>query len=409
MATAAVQDQNQLLQNAIHNASILQDSERKYLQLTSNQGGTSPNLALGESYSFYLQNTSAYIDMFRIWFYDVEVVYTPNAGSVQTNRGGIWTILGNLRIALGNHVYKVRASAIPLLLSTIQKHGWRWHDPGNETYNYSYELYGSSNGGTTSQDMQYTSGTNTFTGYLDIPVAFLQMVKDADGLMPTLSNSGVSVEFTTISALAGADAYRYPANVSGGATLALGATPGVVEVYARVLTQTTVFTTTPLAAPIAGPAFVFEENPYNLQSTAPTFYTFQGQSAESKLVKAIIIINNPGEVAGEFSTATAVSEFDLYYDASKETWRNATAENPFSIANFLADQRAAYGDLPPGVLVLDWSRGTDAEYPNNHGYLDLNTYKNAGFRLTYGNAPQTGAQVIVLPFFLNPTLYEAQS
>lgn len=407
MATAAQQDENQLLQNAIHNASILQDSERKWLQLTSNQGGTSPNFALSETFSFYLQNTSAYIDMFRVWLKDVQLVYTPSTGSIVANRGGIWSILGNLRIALGNHVYKVRAAAIPLLLSTIMKHGWRWHDPGNETYNYSYELYGSDNGGTISQDVQYTSGTNVFTGYLDIPVAFLQMVKDADGIMPTLSNSGVSVEFTSVAALSGTDAYRYPANVTAPATLTLGT--GVVEVFARVLTQTTVFTTTPLAAPIAGPAFVYEENPYNLQSTAPTFYTFQGQSAESKLVKAIIIVNNPGEVAGEFSTATAVSELDLYYDASKEVWRSSTAENPFSVANFLADQRAKYGDLPPGVFVFDWSAGTDPEYPNNHGYLDLNIYKNAGFRLTYGNAIQTGAQVIVLPLFLNPTLYEAQS
>ncbi|MHB1701493.1 MAG: hypothetical protein ACYCSN_15445 [Acidobacteriaceae bacterium] len=417
--TAAQQAQAQLLANAAHNAQVLQQTQWDWVPFGSNSNTTTPGFALSTPYTFTLQNTSAYLDGIRIWLNDIDIDVTITSGAVTPTTAGIWAMLGTLQVALGNNVYQVNAAAIPLLMASWQKRGNPFNYAGQTTYAFSAGLYGSVNGSTSTVGApSYAAGHNFFTGYLDVPFAMLEMVYDGDGIMPSLSNAGISVKFTTNASFGGAtgaaaDAYRNAAYIPSTVTVALGTTSsygasGQISVWGHVATQTDVMSTSALPPFIVGPAFLVQENATTIAGSTSAFYPFQGQSAQTKLVKAMVIVNNPGEVAGYFCNNDNMVELSLMYDGSKKAVESTVAENPFAIANWLVDQRKLYGDQPPGVFFFDWSAGTDPEYPNDYGYLDLTVYKNAGVKVQYSGTLGTNPQVIIVPVYLNPTLYEAQ-
>jgi len=418
MATAqATNIQQQLQQIYAHNQAVLTNTQWKWVRFGTTAGTNEPAFALGQSYEFVLTNTSAFLDKLRVWFLNVpiEVTLSTQSGSAAgENAGTIWAALGTIQVKLGQHVYQLRAGLIPLVLSTFQKRGYRWYDPGQRSYAYSPALYGSVNGSTSTNGVSTAAGTNVFTGYLDIPLAALEMVRDPDGVMPTLSNAGVSVAFTTVNQLAGTDALRYPFYAVNGATVTLGqnaqGTTGSIVVMGHVATYKTVFQTEALPSFIAGVGYQLIENAQSLDTTTDFFATFQGQSTNVKLVKSLVVVNNPGQLTGQFSDPTTITKLDLMYDKENYVTENGERNNPPGqpILNFMADQRELYGDLPPGVFVFDWSAGTDPEYPNNYGYLDLTLFKNAGILLSSSvSAWEPGAQVVFANMYLNPTLYTA--
>lgn len=405
-----------LEQQFLHNQTVLENTLWKWAIFGTSGGTSYPSFALNTAYEFELLHSSAYMDKIRIWLLDVpiEVTTTTESGSaINLNMAGLWAILGTLQVKLGQHVYQIRAGMIPLILSTFQKKGEPYNYPGINTYSYSSRLFGSVNGSTSSTSVQTASGTNTITGYLDIPMVLLEMVKDPDGIMPTLSNAGVVVNFTTVSSLTGTDALRYPFYSVAGATASVGTNSsggtGTVVVMGHLATFKTVTSTASLPVFNAGVGYQIIENSQTIDTQTDFFSTFQGQSTNVKLVKSILIVNNPGEVAGQFGDPTNIQKLDLMYDEQNVAQESGFRNNPDGtfIRNFLVDQRQRFGDLPPNMFVFDWSAGTDAEYPNSYGYLDLSLFKNAGTMITRSNAWQSGAQVIYGNVYLNPTLYIA--
>jgi hypothetical protein len=187
-----------------------------------------------------------------------------------------------------------------------------------------------------------------------------------------------------------------------------------VQVYAEMAKFRDMVSTAPLPEFIAGPAFVVQENTYPILNTEENFYAFQGQTANLTLVKSIVVIRSPGEVYGEFANNASIERIRLMYDKTQEavswTQENNPSGNSLPLPMFFVDQRQRYGDLPPGVLVFDFASGTDAEYPNAHNYIDLETFKNAGIALQYSPASglQSESQVTFINVYLNPTFYTAQ-
>lgn len=404
-----------------HNAAVLDQTLWKWIPFGTTAGTSQPAFALNQSYSFGLSKTSTYLDKIRIFLANVPITVTEGTGTSPAallTSGGLWSVLGTLHVALGRDVYRVRAGLLPLLLSTFQKFGRTYHYPGMFSYPYSSLLYGSTNGSTTSTDILTGAGTNVVSGYLDVPMTLLEAVKDPDGIMPTLSEAGVSVTFTTQPTLtpptgAVADALSYPFVTTGGTTVALGTNAsgntGSIFVMAHAALFKTVTSTAALPPFEAGVGFQVLEQTQTPDTPTNFFATFQGQSSNVKLVKSVLVLNNPGEVTAAFGDPTQITTLDLMYDASEEAVPDSSTNNPPDsfVMNRLIDQRARYGDLPANVFVFDFASGTDAEYPNDYNFLDLSLFKNAGVRINRKNAWQAGAQAVFCNMYLNPTLYNA--
>lgn len=389
------------------NQAVLLTSQKEWVQLANSLGSAaSPNYALNTLFRFTLANTSAYLDKIRIWLHSVKVDNGSTTTAGALNRNGFYTLIGSLIVRLGNHVYRVPGGALPLLFQTFRRRGDLASFRGNQSYsNYDTDLF----------DAPYSvaaSGNSSYTGYIDIPMAMLAMVGDPDGIMPTLSNAGVQVEFTTPSSFQGADAMVYPFGTAG--TLTLDSTPGTIDVWAHVYKQITVTNTGALPPFTVGPAFVYESVPLPFYQ-AQTFYPFQGQQSNLILVKSIAVIDSPGDVTGEYSSASDLLKMDLMYDATTPVFESGNAQNPLinstdgGLMNQLVDQGQAIGDQPSGVYVFDFGRGTNADYPNSQAYLNLEKFSRAGLRITYGTAPATGAQLYLLNVYLRPNFYEAQA
>ena len=389
------------------NQAVLLTSQKEWVQLANSLGSAaSPNYALNTLFRFTLANTSAYLDKIRIWLHSVKVDNGSTTTAGALNRNGFYTLIGSLIVRLGNHVYRVPGGALPLLFQTFRRRGDLASFRGNQSYsNYDTDLFDA-------PSSVAVSSNSSYTGYIDIPMAMLAMVGDPDGIMPTLSNAGVQVEFTTPSSFQGADAMVYPFGTAG--TLTLDSTPGTIDVWAHVYKQITVTNTGALPPFTVGPAFVYESVPLPFYQ-AQTFYPFQGQQSNLILVKSIAVIDSPGDVTGEYSSASDLLKMDLMYDATTPVFESGNAQNPLisstdgGLMNQLVDQGQAIGDQPSGVYVFDFGRGTNADYPNSQAYLDLEKFSRAGLRITYGTAPATGAQLYLLNVYLRPNFYEAQA
>lgn len=382
--------------------------------------GQYPQYALNEQFEFALESTAAYTDGLRIWVTNLDISVdlgtTANA-AVLLNRGGVETLLGKIEVKLGNGIYKVRAAALPFLKQSMSRRGDGSRFPGNfqqgATPAYSHYLSGSTNGTTTSLAFQTSAGDNIYDFYVDIPLAMLEKVGDSDGIAPTLSQAAMSVAFTTPNNLAGSDALRFPFTTQNGATVTLGTTTtSAVSCWMHIAKLRSVFSTAGLPPFVIGPGFRFEEITHTFQESTG-FHTFQGKSGFKTLVKSFVIINNPGELAGEFSNAPQnLQTLTLKYDKTDTVFEQDKATNPkgsnVALRNVMVDQRNVIGDQAPGLYVLDWSRGTNADYPNSQGYLDLETFSNAGVETEYAVTPATNAQVVMFNVYLDESLYVAQ-
>ena len=373
--------------------------------------GSGPAYAFSENYEFSLENSTGYMDKIRLWIQDLDVNVATAAASL--NRGGFAALLGLLTVKLGNHIYRVKSASLDLLAQTFSREGNGPRNPGNfqqgSVFAYSDLLSGSVNGTTSSATYQTAVGDNIWQGYLDIPLSMLEMVGNSTGIAPTLSNAAMSVAFTTPASFQSSDAYEAPIQSGGTAVVTLGtAKTSKITAWAHIAKLRNVFSLQAMPAFVVGSGFRFEEVTKSFVE-APSFYPFQGKSGRNTLVKTICIIDNPGELAGEFSNANAnLLDFTLMYDESDEAASNSAKNNPTSIYNWLVDQRQGIGDQPPGMFVFDWSRGTNANYPNSYGYLDLTTFRNAGLQIQYNAAPATSAQVRFLNVYLDDKLYVAQ-
>lgn len=397
----------QLQKIEAQNQAILASTEWQWAQMANDlSAGSSPTVALNQPYKFTLANTSAYLDRIRIWIQNCEITNSSTTIAGALNRAGFAAILGSLVVRLGNHLYRVPAGAIPLLYSTYTRVNRVASYRGSQSFGYSANLYAA-------PATIAASGNATYTIYVDIPTMLLEMVYDPDGATPTLSNVGIEVSFTTPTALQGTDALLYPFTTAG--TLAVSATtPGIVSVWARLARLTSVAQTGSLPPFVVGPAFIVEDVPQQLQQ-GPTFYPFQGQQAQDTLVKSLVIVDNPTDLAGEFSDPSKVSRLDLMYDAQTAVWESSAAENPYfptgytgGPSNQLVDIGQRSGDQPPGLWLYDWGRGTDADYPNSVTYMDLDKFSRAGVRLQLTAAPNPGALIHFINVYLKSDFFVAQ-
>ena len=385
------------------NSAIMRSTQWQWVQLANNlSNSANATYATGTSYSWTLANSTGYVRGIRVWVIGLQIdnASTTTAGTL--NRNGFYQMLGQVVVRLGNHLYRVPGGAIPLLAQTFSRDGFLASYPGNQTYGYSSNLF----------DTPATvaiSSNATYTGYVDIPLALLEMVGDSDGITPTLSNTGLTVEFTTPSALQGADCMAYPFGTGGTLTVD-GTKNGTILVYASMARQLTVADTGALPPFVVGPAFIYEDVPVAFVE-AETFYPFQGQQSNLLLAKSIVVIDSPGELANEYSNPVNVLEMDLMYDANTPVFENRAAQNPLSstygLMNQLVDQRKAIGDQPSGVYVFDFIRGTNANYPNSTVLADLEKFSRMGVRINYAVAPQSGSQLHLLNVYVRPDFFQA--
>ncbi|MHB1669086.1 hypothetical protein [Thiomonas sp.] len=401
--SASQAEQQKLAAIEMQNSAVLLKTQWQWAQMANDLASTaSPAYATSTAYRFTLANSSAFVKMIRVWIRGLQID-NASAGTAGTpNRNGFFNLLGQFTVRLGNHIYSVPSGAIPLLWQTFSRNGRLADYRGRQSFGYSSTL---SNFPTTVA----VSSNATYTGYVDVPLALLEKVGDADGVAPTLSNTGLQVSFTTPDALQGADALLYPFQTGGTLTVD-GTNSGAITVWALIARQITVSDTGSLPPFVVGPAFIFEDVPLTFQQ-ATTFYPFQGQQANLVLLKSILVIDSPGELAGEFSDPKNLQDISLMYDANTPVVESREAENPnigtVGPTNFLVDQGKAIGDQPPGVYVFDFSRGTNADYPNSTEYADLQKFSRMGVRLKYAVAPQAGAQLHLLNVYLRPNFYEA--
>ena len=193
MPVITPEEQQQLQQIAAHNTAILESTQWQPIQLANSlSASNSPSYALGTLFRFNLANTSAYIRSITIWLRNVTITNSNTTTAGALNRNGFYQLLGSLVVRLGNHVYRVPAGAIPLLWQTYSKRGDLASFRGNQTSNYAYATNLFSAGSSIA-----ASGSTAYTGYIEIPLAVLEMDKDGDGMAPTLANTGMEVEFTT--------------------------------------------------------------------------------------------------------------------------------------------------------------------------------------------------------------------
>lgn len=402
------QDVAKLAQISAQNSAIMLLSEYKWIQFANDLASTTkPSYATNTPYSFTLANTTGYLDAIRIFIQNLKIdnSNTTTAGSL--NIHGFHQLLGSLTVSLGNKVYSLQAGAIPLIESTFSRDGKPSGYPGLTTQTYSTVLYDA-------PASIPASGSATYTGYINIPLALLRMVGDPDGIAPTLSNTGFTVQFVTPTNLQGSDPLQSPFGTAG--TLAVDGTDnGVITVWGHMLRQNTVMDSLPLPPPVVGAGFYIQEVTAELLQ-GPSFYPFQGQQAEMALVKSVAVIDNPGDVSSSvgYSNPANVLAIDLMYDQATEVTKYGPVENPYftggpgGLSNFLVDQRERYGDLPPGVYVFDWSAGTNASYPNRYKYANLNQFSRMGLRVSLAAAPAAGASLRYYNIYLKENLYVAQ-
>lgn len=384
------------------NQNTLLGTQWQWAQLGNNLTKTAnPSFAVAQPYSFTLANSSAYVKKLRVWIRELKIDNASAAVAAALNRNGFATFLGQFVVRLGNHMYRVPAGAIPLLYQTFRRRGDTALYRGDQTYGYSANL---SSVPTTVP----ISGSATFTGYVDVPLAMLEMVGDPDGIAPTLSNTGLQVDFTTPAALSGADCMLNP--FTGGTLTVDAITSGIISVWALIARQVNVSDAGNMPPFIVGPGFIFEDVPVAF-AQAEAFYPFQGQQSNLVLLKSIMVIDSPGELANEYSNPANLQEIDLMYDANTPVYESRTAQNPdlatYGPTNWLVDQGQAIGDQPPGVYVFDFSRGTNADYPNSKFYANLQQFSRMGVRLLYGVAPAAGAQIHFCNLYLRNDLYQA--
>ena len=401
----------------LKNEALMKHTNWEWQLFSSKAGGYGATIALNTPYTFYFENATFYTKGLRLKVNNMKVDFattTASGSAVGVNAGGLLAFLGTLRVKLGNDIYRVRASAIPLLVQTFMKNGFGYPFRGNTTRSYSYQLSGSSQGSSTSSNAVITSaGTTTINWYVDIPLAMLQSVYDPDGIAPTLSRAGLEVSFTTGNSLTGDDATLYPFySTSGGTATLASSSPGTFSVSMLTATQNEVMSNKALPPFEVSSGFVVEENVYPLTATQRQFFTFQGQASNLWLTKSIVVINNPGQVAGAYSQNADLSYLALRYNKSKDivVWNseNMSPGSPVPLDMFFIDQGEMYGDLPDGVLVFDWMAGTDPEYPNRHGYFDIGALRDAGIAFSTNATLKTGAEICFYNIYLVPDLYVVQ-
>ncbi len=69
------------------------------------------------------------------------------------------------------------------------------------------------------------------------------------------------------------------------------------------------------------------------------------------------------------------------------------------ILDWLLDQRAKYGNLPDGVLVFDWSVGSDASRPDGMIFPDLAAFTTFGVQLEFDPSQITLGTNAYISFF----------
>lgn len=395
----------QLAKIRAQNQAVLAATEWVPVQFANSLGsGAYPAYASNTRYVFTLANTSGFLRSIRIWLQNVTFANSSTTAAGTLNRNGFYQLLGSLIVRLGNKLYSVPGGALPLLWQTYSGRGDLASFRGNQSYGYSSNLFSAGSS-------VAASGSTAYTGYIDIPLAALKMVYDPDGIGPTLANTGMQVEFTTPATLQGTDPFQNPFGTAG--VLALSSTaPGTISVWGSMARQVTVSSNGALPPFVVGSAFVYEDVPQQFLQ-ASTFYTFQGQESALILVKSIVVIDSPGELAGEYSDPKNLATMDLMYDATTSVYDSGDAQNPYwngtvgGLSNWMVNQGRAIGDQPPGVYVFDFGRGTDPEYPNSNRYFNLEQFTKAGLQIKYGVAPATGAQIHFLNQYLVPDFYKA--
>lgn len=400
-STASAQTLAQIqAQNAIN----MLIGQSQYTQFGNALGqGANASYALGTNYRFTLPYASTFIDYVRIWIIGCTVSNSNATTAGALNRNGFYQLLGSLKLSLGNKIYEVPGGALPLLLQTYSARGDLASFRGDQTYGFSSDLFAV-------PSSVAASGSSVYTGYIDIPGAVLRSIFNSEGMIPTLSTSGLTLEFTTPAALQGADCMVNPFGTAG--TLALsGTSPGTVSVWGHFNRQLSVVNNGALPPFIVGPAFTYQDVTTQFYQ-AKTFYPFQGQMAEETLVKCIMVIDSPGELANEYSDPGNLVSLRLMYDQNTPVYEATTSQTPYfngttgGLANWMVDQGQAIGDQPPGVYVFDFGRGTDPKYPNSSGYANLKQFKNMGVELQYAVAPQAGSLIHFLNQYAVPNFYQ---
>jgi hypothetical protein len=377
---------------------------------------------------FQLKDADRSVLGMRVFFNQVPLAYTPGTGGGGLNVEPLLALLQNLEVTLGNVIYQIPPAMIPIIMRTFAKFGRSYHTAGalaqQKNFNYSQLLYGTNNDGTTSRELSLTSGTNVWSGWCDIPMAWLQPINDALGVAPTLSGSPLTLKFATPQVLAGSDALIYPVYTTGDATVTLGTNAGggtgTIEVFAYTLVGLTPAGSTPETplGIVGQPAFssgieirqrTIELNPGT--SLEDYFVKFQSGTAQKEILKSIVILDNPGEVNGQLAVNENFTRADLMWDADSVAVGWNKANNPQSmgwIANKFIEQREMYGDLEPGILVYDFLSGTDPEYPNNFtAHLNLSQKPDAGVMLSYAGTINTGAVIRIVNMYGRQNLYTA--
>ena len=405
MPVISQEQAQQLAQIQAQNQQILASTQWQWARFANSlTSSNSPAYALGTLYRFNLANTSGFLRGIRIWLEGVTFANSSTTAAGALNRNGFAQLLGSLEVKLGNAIYRVQGGLIPLLWQTYSSRGDPMMYRGSQFYDYSLDL-------SDTPTSIAASGTGAYTGYVDIPFAVLEKVYDPTGMAPTLANTGMEVEFTTPGTLQGADCLISPFGAAG--TLALsGTAPGTISVYGSMARQVSVVANGSLPPFVVSSAFVYQDVPQAFVSQESSFYPFQGQDSALILVKSIVVIDNPGDITGEYSDPAKIVRMDLMYDAQTPVYQSTNAQNPFfgasgGLSNWMVDQGKAIGDQPPGVYVFDFGRGTDAFYPNSNKYFNLEQFTKGGIQLEYSQAPNAGARIHFCNQYLVPDFYKA--
>ena len=414
-AQSSASAQQALAQEQINNA-IVATSFRQWLrmQCVSTPGPTWTYALNSPGVEFQLKSANRSVLAIRIKLTDIPLTVTPGTGTVGMNPYALAGLLGSLKVQLGNIIYQFPASLIPLMLRTFQAYGTEYWYAGRvataDAYDYTPKLYGT-----------ISAATGTWTGWIDLPMAWLLPTNDSLGVSPTMSGSPLSLIFDTPQTLAGTDPVLFPFYTTGAGAVTLTGATGVVEAF--VLTMTGISpagssSATPngvVGTPAFGSGIEIRERSIVLQtgeSLSDYFVRFQEGTGQKELLKSIIILDNPGQVNGEYSVNTDFTKVDLMFDADQPAVEYNSKNNSQKAAfvdNFFIDQRKMYGDLPGGVLVFDFLSGTDPRFPNNyHAHFNLSQKPDAGVLLSYTGSMNSGARVRVLNMYGRTNLYTAQ-
>ncbi len=383
------------------------------LQCVSTPGPTWTYATGSDNVVFQLKSADRSVLKFRIRFTNIGVTYTAGTGGGGLNPFPLMGLLSKFEVSLGNTVYKVNPQLFALILTTFATHGRRYYDVGTAGtaagYTYSSDLY------------EFTLSGSTINGWVDVPMAWLVAVGDATGIAPTLSSSPLTVTFSTPSTLSNTDPLKAPVYVTGDATYDLtSGQSGTVDIYAQTTTGLSPVGNTPntpdsvVGTPIYGAGIMITERvlyPNTAATLEDYFVAFQEGSAEKDLLKAIVVLDNPGEVVGQYAENREITRADLMFDSRQVAVSINNSNNTKGLGwidNFFTDQRLKYGDLPPGVLVYDFLAGTDPAYPNDLvGAFNLAQKPSAGVTLSYTGTLKAGASIHVVGMFGRANLYTA--